>query len=129
MTAIFQRDGSRFVLGVLLALLGGAWFAPTEARAGCGDHLSSVLSSVQLTPLDLSQPPLKKDCACSGPHCTRSPVAPIPTPSVPAQSSGQEAAYLVPLQLLLGSDSLRIALDHRHDYLPVVATDIYHPPR
>ncbi len=74
-------------------------------------------------------PPLKNDCACSGPHCTRSPVAPIPAPIVLTQPSGQEAAYLVPLQLLLGCDSLQIVLDHRHDYPPVVAADIYHPPR
>jgi hypothetical protein len=129
MTAILHRDCSRFVLGAFLALLVGTGFAPSRARAGCGDHLPTHAWTANSSSMDLPSSPAKKDCACTGPHCARSPLAPIPTPSVPGESSAQEWAYLLPLHCLLETESLLVPWDKDREFPLVVAADVYHPPR
>jgi hypothetical protein len=112
--------------GALLALALGLFFAPAEVRAGCGaGHVG--LAHPAATDKKPVQPAAPKPC--SGPHCTRGPLAPpvvpITAPTVTAEDSALPVA--APQTVTPPSACRR---DHDLSGQPVRnPSAIFHPPR
>lgn len=102
--------------------------APAPVRAGCGDHVVVVSSPYHRAPISVPTP-AKKPASCTGPYCTRSPLAPPLAPAVPNGPDGQQwACLLEPLHLPANQSSPNPeeALGEPQLFL---ASGIYHPPR
>src|SRR5579871_1904701 len=127
MRAFLHRPCSPLSLGAVVVLLAGVLVAPTPARAGCGDH-AVVVSSAKTAPMPPIMP-VKKQAPCSGPHCTRSPVAPAPVPSAPAPPSGQEWACVLEPLLLSTNNSWPYPPNNSCEHPHFIASSVYHPPR
>src|SRR5262245_32315917 len=137
------------VTGALLALLAGL-VAPPAARAGCGDYphaagsLENAANEAGLFRLPASRPassdtpaarstrqrgPAPGHLPCSGPSCSRSPLAPPPGPVAPPSAQPDQWGYLVsaagltPPQPFASLGEGRPALPARHP------SGVYHPPR
>lgn len=129
----FQRCLARPSFSVPLACLSIALFAPAPARAGCDYPTHIERNPVEFpngtTTAAKSDTPLPhKPCSCTGPHCSRQPLAPSAPTSVESVKIS-EWGRLLPLLLLVQPASdrwtpetvLSCPLHH-----PSV---IYHPPR
>lgn len=129
MHARFQTQRNRLGIGMALAILIGASFAPGVARAGCGEgpmlpEPGRAAHPVHPAPVVPDQPPLP----CSGPHCSHGPVTP---PSAPVTVPDPESKWLAttellaPLSLGLGVAWLAEVVG-RAIHQP---SAIFHPPR
>lgn len=119
-------------LGAALALLAGVLLAPAAVRAGCGDHVMVIASAQNNAPISAPVPPTmpaKKHAPCSGPHCTRAPLAPAPAPAVPVGPSGPEAARILEPLLLPASQSSPYLGECPRQTPLLIASSVYHPPR
>jgi|SRR5579875_1541000 len=132
MRALFDWPCSLLSLRTALVLLAGALLTPAPARAGCGEHVvvvaaseKNALLSVPLVPMA----PAKKHVPCSGPHCTRLPLAPVPAPAVPVGPGGQQWACLLEPLRLPANDSAPYLQENPREQPFFVAASIYHPPR
>lgn len=133
------RHRWRFGAGVLLALLACATFAP-QAHAGCGEpsivtwpadgksHRAEAEPSSHVPAHSSPHSSLPGPRPCTGPHCSRTPLAPPPPPATVSASS-QEWACLPALSD--AADPHGIA--HRLEgdlFKPIFrAFRIYYPPR
>jgi hypothetical protein len=123
----------RLAVGGLWALGLGIAFAPAQARAGCGDGLVSLNTKhptarhdARPGPADSGNPVRRP---CSGPLCSRAPLAPAPTlPSTPAPR-WDDAGTLSPIALLPASGPLSMLADDPPESPIRCTSDIYHPPR
>ncbi|HTU89860.1 MAG TPA: hypothetical protein VMF69_07175 [Gemmataceae bacterium] len=120
-------------LGVPLACLSVVLLAPPSARAGC-----DYPTHVERTPVDLpSNFPTapqsdtrlpRKPCPCTGPHCSRQPLAP-PVPTLIDSVNISEWGRLLPPPLVVPPRS-----DHWTPEIPFARparhpSVIFHPPR
>jgi len=129
---VWHGSGSRWSLGVALALLAGSLLAPTPARAGCGDHV--LLTPRMNVPADdasgsLPAQPAKQHVPCSGPNCTRAPIAPAPVPVAPVSFGAPEWACVVAPLALPAANSLPHTLEPLRDHPLSAGSSVYHPPR
>jgi hypothetical protein len=123
---------SLLTLGTALVCLAGALLAPAPAQAGCGEHVVVVASLEKNVPISTSAlpaVPAKKNAPCSGPHCTRAPLAPTPLPAVPVVLSGLEWACLLEPLILPASRSVPHFLEDPCEHPHFAASGVYHPPR
>lgn len=133
---IFSRRLVLHSVSVPLACLMVALFLPTTVRAGC-----DYPTHIERTPVDLDavfakttakpnadMPIPGKPCPCSGPTCSRQPLAPsAPTSIVSVKIS--EWGRLVP-RLVLASPQADTHVGGELLQLPVLhPSSIYHPPR
>lgn len=132
MKAFLHGPCWRQSLGMALAVLAGALLAHGEARAGCGDHV--VLTAETPAPkADIPTPspmqPAKQPAPCTGPNCSRAPIAPPAAPAVPVAPGGQEwACVFTSLTLPLVTSSFHSPEERRERPL-IVGSGVYHPPR
>jgi hypothetical protein len=120
-------------LGVSLACLSAVLLAPAPARAGCDypTHVErmpvDLPSNFSTAPMSDTQHP-RKPCSCTGPHCSRQPLAPSAPTSVESVKI-TEWGRLLPHLLVAPPPSDRwtpqdpFVCPARH---PAV---IFHPPR
>jgi hypothetical protein len=125
--------GIRFAVGGLWALALGMAFAPSQARAGCGDGLQTLGAGHHAAQPDVrpgsadTEKPAPRPC--SGPHCSRAPLAPAPLPVPTSQRTVDDPCALSPLLLLPLSEPLA-TFPETFSGVPVRrAADVYHPPR
>jgi hypothetical protein len=129
----------RLCFGVLLALWASSLFSP-RARAGCNEHVvvtwptagmsyrGEVDLSSRLLPNPSPHHSLPGPRPCSGPHCSRAPLAPLAPPATTIAPS-QEWACLALISS--GADGQGRA-HHLEDgpHKPIFRKlRIYHPPR
>jgi hypothetical protein len=122
----------RFAVGGLWALALGIAFAPAEARAGCGDGLVPLAAGHHASrpaPADThTGKPIRRPC--SGPLCSRAPLAPAPAlPDAPAPRGVDDSCTLSPLAFLPTSSLLSGLPDDPPGSPTRCTSDIYHPPR
>jgi hypothetical protein len=129
------RHDWRIGLGVLLTLLAYNIGAP-QVRAGCDYPAVAATTAHSVTNNALAHQ-LSNSIAhrsmphpkpCTGPHCSRSPLAPSAPPAAPIVS-GQEWAYLA---VVAGGAQSQGAAHRLEDdpHKPIFRTiRIYHPPR
>ena len=133
----FSRSAG--MLGACLVFL----LAPAAARAGCGGdvHISRQSSDdlSRTHPLSAatnlfsdSRGPASfphKHKPCSGPGCSRRPVAPMQAPSSPPTDGGEQWGCLPP-SLCAPCDGLAALLRPEHHLLPMdQIAGVFHPPR
>ncbi len=106
----------------LLAL--AVWFAPTEAHAGCGDG-QVPLHAAPAAP-DPAPRPLPP---CSGPTCSRLPLAPPAVPPVVVPSAVDDLAVLANGLPGVPSRHSRFLDDDPAGHPTRTPHSIYHPPR
>jgi hypothetical protein len=73
MTRFVASSPVRLGVGLILALLVGDVLSPSQARAGCGNHLVVVLDEGGTGDSPLPFPP----GPCTGPNCSRSEELPL----------------------------------------------------
>ncbi|HTU91056.1 MAG TPA: hypothetical protein VMF69_13340 [Gemmataceae bacterium] len=132
MRTLFYRPCSLRSLGAALALLAGVLLAPAAARAGCGEHVVVIASLENNVPMSAPAPPTtpaKKHAPCSGPHCTRSPLAPPPAPLVPVGPGGSDVARILEPLLLPANHSVPCPRESPREHAIFLASSVYHPPR
>lgn len=116
-----------------LALLSVALFTPATARAGC-DSPTHIERNPQTKPTDVSSTRKlpsdpAKPCPCTGPTCTRRPVAPPATP-VPLERVTSQDWGCPLLRSSLAPSSWTFALEEADFGDPVRrGSSIFHPPR
>jgi hypothetical protein len=131
--SILGRRLSLSFLGMPLACLSAVLFASPSARAGCDypSHIENTpvnqLGGLATVPKTDTQMP-SKPCSCTGPYCSRQPLAPPAPTSVESVKISEWASLLSRLFLTPPpSDSwvpeTPFAPPPRH---PI---SIYHPPR
>jgi hypothetical protein len=129
----------RLVVGGLCALALGTWFAPAQARAGCGDGLvplhhtgpeSSRTETGHGLPL-AGQPDLSRPLRlpCPGPFCTRLPVVPQAPPASPPIRWVDEPGILSPFPPFIPSPPFDRLLGNAPPRPVRRACDVFHPPR
>ncbi|HEY7326696.1 MAG TPA: hypothetical protein VH592_03585 [Gemmataceae bacterium] len=120
-------------LGVPLACLSVVLFAPSPAQAGC-----DYPAHIERTPVDLpdSIPNAPKSdthlpskpCSCTGPHCSRQPLAPSAPPSIESVKVTEWGRLLS--GLLLTPPASDTWLPETSASCPARhPCSIYHPPR
>jgi hypothetical protein len=134
--SIFWRPLLRPAVSLPLAWLSIALFAPSRAGAGCDypTHVERTLVDPMSLSTRLSAAPKSdtrlpdKPCSCTGPTCSRQPLAPLVPPSVESTNMSQWGKLLPPLIVTplqqdtwIPEDSF--SLPARHPSL------VYHPPR
>lgn len=131
------KSGRRWIqlaVGGLWALALGAVLAPGQARAGCGDglmplgdgHHAAGKAVVRHGATDTPKPAPRP---CSGPLCSRAPLAPSPMPLSSTPRTVDDLCTLTPL-LLLPVPGPLAALAEDVPECPVRrSSDVYHPPR
>jgi hypothetical protein len=122
------RRWVRLAVGGLWTLALGTAFAPAEARAGCGDGLVLLHAAgpPRTTRPDRPQPaPLP----CSGPSCSRIPLAPPLAPATPPVLRVDETGALAPPPLLAPPSLLDRPIDGVSSRPVRQTADVYHPPR
>jgi hypothetical protein len=133
MTRASWTRWTRLTTGAALALLVAGFLAPTPARASCGDYIDMSGSHAAMTGAspermpghDLPQAPPRP---CSGPHCSKAPFTPAPTPvSAPDRDERWGLGLVLPFLGDVDSGLLPSANDPAQ---PVHhPARIYHPPR
>jgi hypothetical protein len=118
-----------------LVLLASLAFFPAQAHASCGDyvHLGTHRAdgAMPADPLAAhsSDAPRPAHAPCSGPNCSRLPLAPPPAPLPQAPTGGSEWGVLTTWQCLLDFEH-ESSLRQDCPLTPVyIITFIYHPPR
>ncbi len=108
----------------LMALVLGAWFAPAQARAGCGDgHIP-----LRTPPRADKSTPARPLPPCTGPTCSRLPFVPPVVPPAAEPPTEDPAALANGTSLAISRPSRRLADEPTRD--PVRQADsIFHPPR
>jgi hypothetical protein len=123
--------------GVVLTLLANGVLAPS-ARAGCGDHLTSLRSPTGPATVNLLGPDHTRAATdraghphapCSGPQCSRAPVLPPLAPVVPPTIPAQDWACAVVPVLFAVADDFSFLLDEAVQTPDCHGTSIFHPPR
>jgi len=132
--------GSAGMIGSCLVFL----FAPATARAGCGGDvhvyqqtsddflLVHRLSSATALSSDSRGPmPFPNGHKpCSGPGCSRNPVAPMQAPTPPPSTDRHEQWGCLPLALGEPGDEFASVLPGKHPLHPLdQVAYIFHPPR
>lgn len=129
----FWRGLFRPFFGVPLACLSFALFAPSPARAGCDypthveRNLVDLPDSIPAGPQTHTKLP-SEPCSCTGPHCSRQPLAPVDPTSVESVKISEwgrllPGLLLIPPQRDSWLPEISLSLPTRHPSL------IYHPPR
>jgi hypothetical protein len=118
---------------VPLAFLSLALLAPAPARAGC-----DYPTHIERTPVDLPEsiPTAPKSdsrlpgkpCSCTGPHCSRAPLAPSAPTSVESVKIS-EWGRLLPRLLLTPPQSDDWTAEIPFSHTTRHPSSIYHPPR
>jgi hypothetical protein len=129
----FWRRLVRPSLGVPLACLSVVLLAPAPARAGC-----DYPTHIERTPVDLPDsipsPPKSdtrvptKPCSCTGPHCSRQPLAPSAPTSIESVKISEWGRLLSGL-LLTPPVSDTWLPERAVSYPARHSSTIYHPPR
>jgi hypothetical protein len=120
------RRWIRLAIGGLWALALGTAFAPAEAHARCGDGLMP-LHAASLPPK--TRPERPQPAPCSGPFCSRIPLAPPAAPAALPVLRVDDTGTLAPPPLL-APPSLLDRLSDGAPSRPVPHNaDVYHPPR
>jgi hypothetical protein len=73
--------------------------------------------------------PFKKQTPCSGPNCSRSPVAPAPAPVAPTAPNTQEWACMFAPALTSARNSSPYTPEDQRELPFSAGSSIYHPPR
>jgi hypothetical protein len=129
----FWRRLLRPSLGVSLACLSVVLFVPAPARAGCDYPVHIERSPVDLSasipamPKSDTQLP-SKPCSCTGPHCSRPPLAPSAPTAVEFVKISEWGRLLSQL-LLIPPQSDDWAPETPFAHPTQHPTSIYHPPR
>jgi hypothetical protein len=134
MIRLARRPLARQATGVLLALLAVALFAPSAARASCGDYVlvgghsaASPEHGAQVP--DAPALPAGGHVPCSGPLCSRH-VPPLPLlPLVPAPERGDQWGCVDPASLVPEDEALDRVADDALGRPVRHALAVYHPPR
>ncbi len=125
------RGWTRLLAGGLGALVLGTVFAPAEAHAGCGDGLMPLHAASPRGSRTGASPeqPARRHLPCSGPSCSRVPLAPPAAPlSIPVPRGDDPGALPPPPPLASTNPFARLA-DDSYPAPVRYASDIYHPPR
>jgi hypothetical protein len=135
---VFARGpGWRVFLGVAASLVVGFLLAPSTAHGGCGEHVMLTKIANAGTPLppdshlppDTSFPATPKRAPCSGPHCSRAPIAPSPTPVAPVAPGITEWACVLDSSTTLKKNSFSHEFEDPLETTSSLISSIYHPPR
>jgi hypothetical protein len=119
--------------GVPLACLSIALFAPTPVRAGC-DYPTHIEHPPVPSPSEIPMAPKSETrgpsqpCPCTGPHCSRQPLAPTAPTSIESVKM-VEWAYVLPHVLLTPSQKSMEAPETAFSLPMRPPSAIYHPPR
>jgi hypothetical protein len=126
MTGPSGIGSSRTWVGIASALL-LALFAPSSARAGCGDHVQfGPTAGVSQPKVDPSIPPA---APCHGPSCSQRESDPMPAPAPAPSTNHYEPASLLPLAALTGGDSVERLAQSEPSYSTPLSSSVFHPPR
>jgi hypothetical protein len=120
---------------MLTAFLGGGLFAPSAARAACGDYVghdaskTTMSDQARMPTTTPHLPPVDRPPPCHGPGCSRGSL-PVPaTPVAPPRVQGEESAYLSSLLLVANSEFAAYLGDEDLAQPLRRGSLIYHPPR
>jgi hypothetical protein len=116
--------------GWVLPILAGLLLAPADARASCGDYVTTRALHADLAPSSEHQPAAPEPRKpCPGPHCSQAPAAPLaPAPTAPPQTSQERACC--PDALAPAPINPAAVLDEQQPRHPIrLPSDIFHPPR
>ena len=131
----FRRRLVHLPSGMPLACLAVALLAPAPARAGCDypTHIERTADDTisargnTVTPKSDTQLP-NKPCSCTGPTCSRQPLAPPPPSSVVSVNISQWGR-LVPPFILVSPQAESSVSDEPLQLPSRHPSTIYHPPR
>jgi hypothetical protein len=127
MGVVRQRRQFRWLLRAALALVVGCLFAPSQARASCGDYVTVGSDSDHSKPNDHETP--RQQPPCHGPSCSGMPTS-LPLASAPAAPIRERdwAALAFPT-LLLEPCPLDVLADAAGPDAVRRGHSIFHPPR
>jgi hypothetical protein len=135
----------KYARRLVVALIAGAWFAPSQAQASCGDYVtvgsmpghdgssssmpqSSSSQPQSQKPVDVPEPPR---APCRGPSCSAPPPAqPLSTSTshvAPERSS--DLGIVARVAMALAPPPAALQAQERSLHPIYRASDIYHPPR
>jgi hypothetical protein len=124
---------ARIAVPALAALLGGAFLAPSPVRAECGDYVmfgpgAAAHRGGQAPTPHEPVAPGGKHAPCSGPMCSRGPMAPPPAPASAPVRAG-EWAHLVSLPPDVDAGAMSLLTQSSNSRPVHRPSAVYHPPR